>query len=253
MNTDFHNCRVSKLFLDSANSLSGKDRSFSRGFTIVELLVVISIIALLASLTVGLSSVASRKSKESRMKGELDKLVTAVESYHAAIGSYPRDNAGTPSVNQLFYELSGTFYHRAGRDGFFSLPNRDQRISSRAVANFFHAPGFANSVAVDSGEKPKFTDEFKPDQVKQISRNPDFEVLVAPVKGAAQYAYAGKIMPLAISATDGTVVNPWLYDSSSAIRNNRNGFDLWAEIVIGRGIFRFSNWENGPTKIGEIP
>ena len=222
----------------------------TRGFTIVELLVVISIIALLASLTVGLSSVASRKSKESWLTGDLAKLGTAIDSYHAGIGSYPRDNSRTPAINQLYYELSGTFYQRAGGDGFFSLQNSDQRISSRAVADFFNAPGFANSVSVESGEKPKFTEEFKPDQVKQISQVPNFEILVAPVKGPPQFTHYRTTMPLAIKAVDGTVVNPWLYDSSSVTRNNRNGYDLWAEVVIGRDIIRFSNWESTPTVIG---
>ncbi len=219
-------------------------------FTIVELLVVISIIALLASLTVGLSSVASRKSKESRMQGELNKLVTAIESYHAAIGSYPRDNPYTPAVNQLYYELSGTFFSRSGNQGFFSLPNRDQRMSSRSVEEFFHAPGFANSVSVDSGDKPKYTEEFKPEQIKRINQDPAFEVLVAPVKGQSQFTHNGRELPLAMKSAEGTMVNPWLYDSSSAQRNNRESYDLWAEVVIGKNVVRFSNWESTPTDLG---
>ena len=221
-----------------------------RAFTIVELLVVISIIALLASLTVGLSSIASRKSKESRMQGELNKLVTAIESYHAAIGSYPRDNPFTPAVNQLYYELSGTYFSRSGNQGFFSLPNRDQRMSSRVVEEFFHAPGFANSVSVDSGDKPKYTEEFKPEQVKRINQDPAFEVLVAPVKGPNQFTHITdkpRVLPLAMKSADGTMVNPWLYDSSSAQRNNRESYDLWAVVVIGKNLVRFSNWESTPT------
>ncbi|MCF7763688.1 MAG: type II secretion system GspH family protein [Verrucomicrobia bacterium] len=221
-----------------------------RAFTIVELLVVISIIALLASLTVGLSSIASRKSKESRMQGELNKLVTAIESYHAAIGSYPRDNPFTPAVNQLYYELSGTYFSRSGNQGFFSLPNRDQRMSSRAVEEFFHAPGFANSVSVDSGDKPKYTEEFKPEQVKRINQDPAFEVLVAPVKGPGQFTHNGRELTLAMKSADGTMVNPWLYDSSSAQRNNRESYDLWAVVVIGKNLVRFSNWESIPTDLG---
>lgn len=222
----------------------------ARGFTIIELLVVISVIALLASLTVGLSSVASRKSKESRLKGDLAKLGTAIDSYHTSIGSYPRDNPRTPAINQLYYELSGTYYQRAGRNGFFSLQNSDHRISSSALTDFFNAPGFANSVSVDSGEKTKFTEEFKPDQVKQIRQDPNFEILIVPVKGPQQFNHNQVVMPLAIQALDGTVVNPWLYDSSSITRNNRTGYDLWTHVVIGRDIIRFSNWEATPTVIG---
>src|SRR5439155_4656609 len=67
----------------------GEKASNCLAFTLVELLVVISIIALLAGLTVGLSGVAIRKSKESRMRGELNRLVTLIENYKAKIGYYP--------------------------------------------------------------------------------------------------------------------------------------------------------------------
>src|SRR5262245_47967948 len=59
------------------------------GFTLIELLVVISVIGLVAGLTVGLSGVASGKSKESRIRGDLNRLVTLIENYRAKLGSYP--------------------------------------------------------------------------------------------------------------------------------------------------------------------
>ena len=94
-------------------------RFMTSAFTLIELLVVIAIIGVLASLTVGLSSVASRKSKESRVRGELDKLATAIDNYKAALGTYPPDNPGKPWLNQLFYELSGTIYTNKGGRGYF--------------------------------------------------------------------------------------------------------------------------------------
>lgn len=219
----------------------------SAGFTLIELLVVISIIALLASLTVGLSGVASRKSKEARLKSDLNKLVTAIESYTAAIGSPPRDNPGKPSTNQLFYELSGTFY-----DGqSFRTANGAESIPRDTVASFFGAPGFGNSVR--PGDTLKFSHEFKASEYKEVSRNPDIEILQVPVKGPNEFTLAsGAKAPLPIRAADGSVINPWLYDSSSRTRrnNNPNGFDLWAEVIIGSKIIRFSNWERDPVVIG---
>jgi prepilin-type N-terminal cleavage/methylation domain-containing protein len=224
-------------------------RSAAReGFTLIELLVVISIIALLASLTVGLSGVASRKSKESRIKADLNKLATAIDGYIAAIGSPPRDNPGKPSTNQLFYELTGTIFE----NGSFHIPSRAETITPQAITTFFNAPGFGNSVRPT--DNLKFTHEFKPADFKEISRTPDVEILVVPVKGPTSFTTpAGRgPAPLAIQSADGTIVNPWLYDSSSANRNNNkpNGYDLWTEVIIGNKVIRFSNWEKDPVVIG---
>lgn len=220
------------------------------GFTLIELLVVISIIGLLATLTVGLTGVASRKSKESRVEGDLNRLVTAIENYRAALGSYPRDNPGKPSTNQLFYELSGTYFE----NGVFRLVSGAEQMRSDQVQAVFNAPGFGNSVR--PGDKLKVTHEFKGNQFKEISRNPDVEVLVVPVKGPQLTTIADRQnrpqqIQLEITATDNTKVNPWMYDSSSAYRNNRQGFDLWADVMIGSKVMRFSNWDK-PTVIGQV-
>jgi len=69
-------------------------------FTLIELLVVISIIGILAGLTVGLSGVASRKSKESRIRGDLNRLVTVIENYKARLGSYPPSPDGLTRKNK---------------------------------------------------------------------------------------------------------------------------------------------------------
>ena len=81
-----------------------------RGFTLVELLVVIVIIGILASLVVGLSGTAGRKMRESRTRAELTAIGTAIESYKAKFGHYPPDNPKDPALNSLYYELTGCLY-----------------------------------------------------------------------------------------------------------------------------------------------
>src|SRR4051794_19013634 len=71
--------------------LAGKTQP---GFTLIELLVVISIIGILAGLVLGLAGLATRKSRESRIRTELTKLVTDIENYKAALGLYPPDHPG---------------------------------------------------------------------------------------------------------------------------------------------------------------
>jgi prepilin-type N-terminal cleavage/methylation domain-containing protein len=114
-------------------------------FTLVELLVVISIIGVLSAMTVGVARLASEKMKRERIVGELNSLVTAIEAYKAKFGSYPPDNTVTAGPNRadrsvpspLYYELTGVVY-RPNDHSFFSPqsdPARDvfwaQRICER--------------------------------------------------------------------------------------------------------------------------
>ncbi|HMP74011.1 MAG TPA: type II secretion system protein GspG [Kiritimatiellia bacterium] len=61
----------------------------SPGFTLVELLVTISIIGVLIALVVGSASIAMRKSAESRAQAEMQQLASALEEYRTLFGFYP--------------------------------------------------------------------------------------------------------------------------------------------------------------------
>ena len=62
------------------------------GFTLVELLVVISIIAILASFTIATIGFASRYAAMNRAKAEVSALQLALESYKIENGDYPRSS-----------------------------------------------------------------------------------------------------------------------------------------------------------------
>ncbi len=51
------------------------------GFTLIEMLVVIAIIAILAGLIVGGASLAAGKGRVARVQAERDALITAIQSY----------------------------------------------------------------------------------------------------------------------------------------------------------------------------
>ena len=61
------------------------------GFTLVELLLVITIITILAGLTFAMLGFAERKAKTERAKGEVNALSLAIEAYKIDNGDYPRD------------------------------------------------------------------------------------------------------------------------------------------------------------------
>ncbi len=63
----------------------------SSAFTLIEMLTVMVVIAVLASLVVSVHAFAQRKAATSRAEGEIRTMVAACESYKGDFGNYPRD------------------------------------------------------------------------------------------------------------------------------------------------------------------
>jgi len=61
-----------------------------KGFTFIELLVVLGILALLSSLVVAVSMGKIRQSKESALKEDLHNLRKGIDDYYADNGKYPK-------------------------------------------------------------------------------------------------------------------------------------------------------------------
>ena len=240
------------------NSTAPPAASRGPGFTLIELLVVISIIAILSGLLVGLAPQATARMKESRTRAELEKLITAIETYKGRYGIYPPDNVvgraadGTPIVNSvtnaLYYELTGTMVVRKGPGGYF-IPLRDVGETDRAqsrldpdmhVRAYFNRDGFVNA-ATTNNLKRLYRHDFKESQHARISQTttPTIEVLTAPVP----WPLRDPRFPSPVSGPGLGTVNPWRYVSSNPT-NNPATFDLWAEVII-RGQKRIiGNWKN---------
>lgn len=219
-------------------------------FTLIELLTVIAIIALLATLGAGLAGVASRKAKESAIKGELAKLVTAIENYKSDLGQYPPDNARNgqnvnPAVSPLYYELVGAYSTNNG--GVYLTTDRAEQLTASEIQSAFGLGGFINSAAYP--QKPRsYLRDLSPRQRREI-RLPnanDIELLAVPVDWPRKLQ---SLAPLRTVTTDPRLleINPWHYVATRPT-NNTASFDLWAVWATGRTVDGtnelrfFSNW-----------
>lgn len=72
-----------------------------QGFTLIELIVVVALIMILASIGLGSFITSTIRSHDTQRRNDLFQIAKAVESYNSDIGSYPKADA---SGNMLCYE-----------------------------------------------------------------------------------------------------------------------------------------------------
>jgi prepilin-type N-terminal cleavage/methylation domain-containing protein len=104
----FNSPRQNFIFQKTMKTTPPHLRRRRAGFTIVELLVVISVIAILASLLLPVLSTVTRKAKETKAKLEARDIATAIQGYDSAYGRFPVSAAAQAAANPDF-TYGGTF------------------------------------------------------------------------------------------------------------------------------------------------
>jgi prepilin-type N-terminal cleavage/methylation domain-containing protein len=77
------------------------------GFTVIELLIVMAIVAILTGLILATSSYVYLKGLRSRTEAEIATMSAALENYRADNGSYPNSGLDPNSINFSDYEVAG--------------------------------------------------------------------------------------------------------------------------------------------------
>ncbi|HXI69850.1 MAG TPA: type II secretion system protein [Verrucomicrobiae bacterium] len=203
-------------------------------FTLVELLVVISIIAILAAFTIPALRAFKRISIINQTRAEMANLETAIESYKAAYGFYPPSNPNDARINPLYFELLGT----TNNNGVYYTLDGSANISANAttVMNAFGVSGFVNVMKSGTGEDApaarSFLSNLKPRQFISVTNNSVLATVLMAAVGGPDPNY----LPFANTPD----FNPWRYACPGT--NNPNSYDLWVQLSIGGKTNLICNW-----------
>jgi prepilin-type N-terminal cleavage/methylation domain-containing protein len=200
-------------------------------FTLIEMLVVIAIIAIVATLVVNGSRIAKTKQRESQVKASLYSIKLMIDSYKSKLNFYPPDNGNLVSTtgnfavydalaatNPLLYELVGATNNYPIATQILLFGNTPSNSIPTDIS-FYSGVYNRNSVNNGNSDEPHNFYQHLPSSKDYFNYATNgaqmLAGLVVPVDGPAGL----------------NVPNFWHYDSSTTNRHNPESYDLWAEYV----------------------
>ena len=205
-----------------------------RAFSLVELLIVISIIGILSAFLMGVMGGVTRTKTISNARAEMSAIETALERYKAVYGVYPPGNPTNFLVNPLYFELSGTTNNGLT---FSTLDGMNSVLTNNILASF-GVGGFINC-SRGSGEDmvpaKVFLPGLKANQIGTVTNpvgTPAVAILVSSVRGP-------DLNYLPLGAPD---LNPWRYNSGPTLTNNPGTYELYIQLKIGGKTNLICNW-----------
>ena len=111
-----------------------RQRHPHRGFTLVELLVVIVIIAMLAALVTPAIMIAMSRAKVARIKAEIDMLHMAIMNYKSEYGSFPPSSSGVTANTDPAVKHMSRLFPRCSVITEFNAANAQSLTPQNALA-----------------------------------------------------------------------------------------------------------------------
>ncbi len=216
-----------------------------RAFTLIEILVVVSIIAILMGLILATAGYASSRARRSRVEAERDMLITAIQSYKAAKGFYPQGNPNDFSMPPLFYELTGTTIALNNATTLPTPASYTSTVSGETLTptnlnNAFGIAGFVNASPDPSQVANYLRSTGKSARTGEvITNNVVVTVFGVQVQGPVQLRTVLGGQPT------GPAISPWFYNATNPT-NNPDSYDLWMDVYFSAKTNRISNWSSTP-------
>jgi general secretion pathway protein G len=120
-----------------------KRLSNRKGFTLVELLVVISIIGILSAIAIPKFTDATKTARGAKIQADLRTMESAIAIYYASAGEYPADPAALVTAKLLAAEPAGpasgvewATKNKSGTGGSYTISGGRALFSGAAVESF---------------------------------------------------------------------------------------------------------------------
>ena len=163
-------------------------RRSNNGFTLIELILVMALIAILSVVGIGAYTQATLKSRDTERKSDLNQVVKALESFNNDIGRYPKVNNGVmtcPSADKTEVACPKSIYAYIGTERamymgavpidpdstrkYVYIPNADQ--TSYALYAALENPEDKDAVVDNSGKVTNWDSDYGSPKCGGVSCN----------------------------------------------------------------------------------
>ena len=162
-------------------------RHTTSAFTLIEMLTVMAVIAILASLIVAVNAFAHKKAALLRADGEIKSMASACENYKADFGSYPRDTESGSDTDSLDPRTDGnptTSSYEKANIVLYKTLSGDAKQGTDATT-----PAVKTDVPDGKPETKGYFD-FRPDQLRRTTSG-DIRFIQDPFGNPYGFSTAG--------------------------------------------------------------